>query len=109
MNLRELKRFLAVVEYGSINKAATHLNVSQPSLSKDIHELEARLGVPATASSPAGFWDVVKLAGLDPAAPGYGRLFEVNEPAADAALDRAAAASGIFEESHARHDPRRRH
>ena len=45
MNLRELKRFLAVVEYGSINKAAAHLNVSQPSLSKDIHELERRLGV----------------------------------------------------------------
>lgn len=38
--------------------------------------LEDRLGVPATASSPAGFWDVVKLAGFDPSSPGYGRLFE---------------------------------
>jgi arylmalonate decarboxylase len=37
--------------------------------------LEDKLGVPATASSPAGFWDVVKLAGLDPSSPGYGRLF----------------------------------
>lgn len=45
MNLRALKRFLAVVELGSINKAAAQLNVSQPSLSKDIHELEAQLGV----------------------------------------------------------------
>ena len=38
--------------------------------------LEDKLGVPATASSPAGFWDVVKLAGLDAASPGFGRLFD---------------------------------
>jgi len=44
MNLRALRRFLAVVELGSINKAAAQLNVSQPSLSKDIQELEATLG-----------------------------------------------------------------
>ena len=37
--------------------------------------LEARLGLPATASSPAGFWDVMRLAGLDPSSPGFGRLF----------------------------------
>ncbi len=41
-----------------------------------IGPLEARLGRPATSSSPAGFWDVMKLAGQDPASPGYGRLFE---------------------------------
>lgn len=44
MHLRILKRFLAVVELGSINKASAHLNVSQPSLSKDIKELEEELG-----------------------------------------------------------------
>ena len=38
--------------------------------------LEAKLGLPATASSPAGFWDVMRLAGLNPASPGFGRLFE---------------------------------
>jgi arylmalonate decarboxylase len=38
--------------------------------------LEAKLGVPVVASSPAGFWDVVRLAGHDPAATGCGRLFE---------------------------------
>ena len=38
--------------------------------------LEATLDVPATASSPAGFWDLMQLAGLDPASPGHGRLFE---------------------------------
>lgn len=41
-----------------------------------IKQLEDELGLPATASSPAGFWDVVKLAGVDPSSPGAGRLFE---------------------------------
>lgn len=40
-----------------------------------IPPLESRLGKPATSSSTAGFWDVMMLAGLDPSAPGYGRLF----------------------------------
>jgi len=40
-----------------------------------IEPLERRLGVPVAASSPAGFWDVMRLAGLDPSAPGFGRLF----------------------------------
>ena len=42
--------------------------------------LEARLGVPVVASSPAGFWDVVRLAGHDSTAPGCGRLFEPGVP-----------------------------
>lgn len=37
--------------------------------------LEARLGLPVTSSSPAGFWDAMRIAGLDPVAPGFGRLF----------------------------------
>lgn len=40
-----------------------------------ILELEDTLGLPATASSPAGFWDVARLAGADARAPGFGRLF----------------------------------
>ena len=40
-----------------------------------IRELERELQLPVTASSPAGFWDVVGLAGADPSAPGFGRLF----------------------------------
>ena len=40
-----------------------------------IGPLEATLGLPATSSSTAGFWDVMKLAGQNPASPGYGRLF----------------------------------
>ncbi len=41
--------------------------------------LERRLGVPVVSSSPAGFWDVVQRAGIDPRVPGYGRLFTVSE------------------------------
>lgn len=40
-----------------------------------IRRLEDELGVPATASSPAGFWDVVRVAGADAGAPRFGRLF----------------------------------
>lgn len=40
-----------------------------------IKQLEDRLGLPATASSPAGFWDVVRLGGWDASSAGFGRLF----------------------------------
>jgi arylmalonate decarboxylase len=40
-----------------------------------IRQLEAELGLPVTASSPAGFWDVVLRGGWDPRAHGFGRLF----------------------------------
>lgn len=57
-----------------------------------IEPLEARLGLPAIASSPAGFWDAVRLAGLDPSAEGYGRLFRIPGLAdAKAAKSRARA------------------
>lgn len=41
-----------------------------------IRQIEDELGLPATASSPAGFWDVVRLSGQSPRSPGFGRLFE---------------------------------
>jgi arylmalonate decarboxylase len=40
-----------------------------------IAALESKLGVPVITSSPAGFWDVVKLSGKDATAVGFGRLF----------------------------------
>lgn len=40
-----------------------------------IRRLEGELDLPVTASSPAGFWDVVRLAGVSPRSPGFGRLF----------------------------------
>ena len=41
-----------------------------------IEIVEGRLGVPVVSSSPAGFWDAMRTAGLDSRRPGQGRLFE---------------------------------
>ncbi len=55
-------------------------------LTLDIHvPLEQKLGLPVTSSSPAGFWDLMRVAGLDPSSPGHGRLFAPGQ-----ALERAA-------------------
>src|SRR5437868_11665641 len=40
-----------------------------------VREAEARFGVPVVSSSPAGFRELVRSAGLDPRSPGHGRLF----------------------------------
>jgi arylmalonate decarboxylase len=45
------------------------LNVTVP--------LEHACGVPVISSTPAAFWSAVRLVGLSGAAPGYGRLFEL--------------------------------
>ncbi|MBK6867414.1 MAG: arylmalonate decarboxylase [Burkholderiales bacterium] len=39
--------------------------------------LQTQLALPVVASSPAGFWDLITCAGLEAAAPGFGRLFEL--------------------------------
>lgn len=44
MHLPGLDRFLAVVQAGSLNKAADLLHISQPALTKSIQVLEERLG-----------------------------------------------------------------
>ena len=45
MELRELRYFLAVIDAGSIGKAARHLGLTQPALTRSIRTLEADLGV----------------------------------------------------------------
>ena len=45
MDIRHLRNMLAVIEEGSIGKAAQRLNISQPALTKSIHRLEEHLGV----------------------------------------------------------------
>ncbi len=44
MDIRVLKYFLAVAREGNITKAAESLHISQPSLSKQLMELEQELG-----------------------------------------------------------------
>lgn len=44
MEFRELHYFLAVVEEGTISGAAEALHVAQPSLSRQMRELEEKIG-----------------------------------------------------------------
>jgi DNA-binding transcriptional LysR family regulator len=45
MDVRQLRYFLAVVDHGSVNRAAAALHVAQPSLSQAIRALERDLGL----------------------------------------------------------------
>ena len=45
MELRQLRSFLSVAACGTISKAAEQLHISQPALSRQIHDLQARLGI----------------------------------------------------------------
>lgn len=44
MDVRQLEYFLAVVDHGGVNRAATALHLSQPSLSQAVRSLERDLG-----------------------------------------------------------------
>ncbi|USS90495.1 LysR family transcriptional regulator [Fructilactobacillus carniphilus] len=46
MEIRVLRYFLSIVQTGNISKSAQQLHLSQPTISRQIHQLEAELGVP---------------------------------------------------------------
>ena len=45
---------MAVVEHGNVRRAADHINLSQPALTKSIHNLEDELGVQLFTRGPRG-------------------------------------------------------
>jgi len=54
LKLRELDILMAVVQMGGMRKAADHLHMSQPAVSKAIADLERTLGVTLLDRSPQG-------------------------------------------------------
>jgi DNA-binding transcriptional LysR family regulator len=54
VELRQLERFLAVTEYGSLAAAARHLDLTQQALSASIATLESSLGVRLFNRTPGG-------------------------------------------------------
>jgi DNA-binding transcriptional LysR family regulator len=54
LKLRELDILMAVVQMGGMRKAADHLHMSQPSISKAIADLERTLGVALLDRTPQG-------------------------------------------------------
>jgi DNA-binding transcriptional LysR family regulator len=45
MNLRQLRAFATIVDSGGFARAADHLHLSQPALSRQINALESDLGL----------------------------------------------------------------
>lgn len=54
MHLRHFRSFTAVVEVRNLCRAAAALRVAQPALSRQIHDLEAEIGVPLLERHPRG-------------------------------------------------------
>lgn len=54
MDVRQLRYFVSIVDYGSLGKAAEKLFVAQPSLSQQMSRLEEDLGVPLLLRSNHG-------------------------------------------------------
>lgn len=54
MDLKQVEFFLRVAEYGSINRAAFDLEMTQPALSRKIAALEHELGTPLLTKSARG-------------------------------------------------------
>lgn len=54
MNIRDVECFLAILDHGSLQRAAAFLGVSQPALTKCVHRLEAALNAALFMRGPAG-------------------------------------------------------
>ena len=54
MELRQLRYFVAIVDHGSLSRAALVLHVAQPALTQQIHQLEEELGAQLLHRSAQG-------------------------------------------------------
>jgi LysR family transcriptional regulator, benzoate and cis,cis-muconate-responsive activator of ben and cat genes len=54
MELKQLRHFAAVAQYGSFSRAAQHFNLTQPALSRQVKNLENELGVALLTRTDSG-------------------------------------------------------
>ena len=52
MELRQLRYFVAIVDHGSLSRAALILHVAQPALTQQLRQLEEELGVALVERAP---------------------------------------------------------
>ena len=71
VSLRALECLVAIVDHGSLTRAAARLRISQPALSHQIAALERELGTPVMERLPRGVRPTA--AGLAAAAEEIGR------------------------------------
>jgi DNA-binding transcriptional LysR family regulator len=69
MDIRNIKRFLALNEHGSFSKAADYLAISQPSLTREIQKMEDEIGQKLFVRLPTGI-------GLTPTGEIYRESFQ---------------------------------
>src|SRR6201992_1961866 len=94
MELRHLRYFVAVAEEGSLTVAAQkRLHTAQPSLSRQIHDLELELGVQLLIRGPRG----IELTAAGRVFLDHARVALLQVEAAGEAARRAAqTAQGLF-------------
>lgn len=91
MNLHHLAIFNAVAETGSISAAAQRLHISQPALSREIKDFEARLGVTLFERIPRG----MRMTHAGEVLQEYAaRLFDISRTAQSAMREIADARMG---------------
>ncbi|ENY80196.1 LysR family transcriptional regulator [Sphingopyxis sp. MC1] len=54
MDLKEIRYFKAIAHHGTMGKAAAHLRIAQPALTRQVQKLEHELGVQLLRRSPRG-------------------------------------------------------
>lgn len=87
LDLRRLRYFRAIAEYGSVSAAARALNVAQPALSYHISELESSLGAQLLERMPQG----VRLTAIGQLLLEHARIIIESFERAESELREAAA------------------
>lgn len=92
MDARRLRYLTEIIEQGSINKAAIALRLSQPALTKAIHQLEVELEAKLLERTPSGVTPTV-----------YGKSLYAHAKAIEGELSRAVAEIQQLREAEHRH------